>query len=810
MLDEDIWKKLNVIDDFKQVDPNFNTSPSKETEVKIFYNDNSIFFGVKIYDDINQISGNLAQYDDWFEGFENSSDYFIVEIDSYHDHQTSFAFAVNSVGVRADYMIYNDNPEMIDDDWNQKWEAKVQKTEEGWNIEYEIPFKALKFNNTDNIGINFIRYIKRNNEYHSWVVLPRETEGVVSHYGHLVGMEIEKNKYLSFRPYLLFGSTKYNDYYYKNIELMNEFNIINKSNYEKLIGLDLAYNINNFSTFSITMNPDFGQIEQDPSEINLTGYETYFEEKRPFFIESSNIFNTPINIFYSRRVGGDVKLNYNSLDTLLNYRTDLNLALKLTGKSNNGISYGLIAAESEIDSSKSIFDENKIHTSTFRLAKDLFDGNSYFGFMDVYYDDGFSKSNIISFDGLFNFYNNKLNLDAQIINSYNKKESIESFDGNGVSMEISFKDKIENKFNFLNNKIFETWLNLEVFDDDLEIYNTGYLYRNDLKKIDFGISIFHENYNQISNEYFSPNPSVKNYLLFFKSTIAQKRNDDLRLTNTVSLNWKSTFNNYWFLNLGLISGLEYFDDRLYDYYLDQIQSSLIVKKPKYKKFYLSFGSNPTKNYSFNASLNLFKNKFNDKGFSYTISSIIRPFTWFNLDMSYNIDLNNEKYHFLKVRKLSNSGIREEEILYQFTKSNNLEKYISSRASVFFNDKISLQLYLEYYKNKNNVSEDVDDLSILRQENNLSYPIYSNALTLDENYNILYRTNYSSFTSNIVFKWEYNPSSILYVVYSIYKDVSGINFENFVDLINYEFNESDNAEIFFDKSFYIKIDYWFDL
>ena len=122
----------------------------------------------------------------------------------------------------------------------------------------------------------------------------------------------------------------------------------------------------------------------------------------------------------------------------------------------------------------------------------------------------------------------------------------------------------------------------------------------------------------------------------------------------------------------------------------------------------------------------------------------------------------------------------------------------------------MQLYLEYYKNKNNLSEDVDDLSILREENNLSYPIYSNALALDENYNILYRTNYSSFTSNIVFKWEYNPSSILYVVYSIYKDVSGIDFESFVDLINYEFNESDNAEIFFDKSFYVKIDYWFDL
>ena len=80
-----------------------------------------MYFGVKIYDDPDKVVGNLAQYDDWFEGFENSSDYFIIEIDSYHDHRTSYAFAVNSVGVKADYMIYDDDSNLIDDDWNQQW-----------------------------------------------------------------------------------------------------------------------------------------------------------------------------------------------------------------------------------------------------------------------------------------------------------------------------------------------------------------------------------------------------------------------------------------------------------------------------------------------------------------------------------------------------------------------------------------------------------------------------------------------------------------------------------------------------------------
>ena len=779
------------------------SSPSQKTTVKVFYNDNSLYFAVKIYDEVDEIEGNRAQYDDWFEGFESSSDYFIIELDSYHDHRTSYAFAVNSMGVKADYMIYDDSPNMIDDDWNQKWNSAVFKDIDGWNIEFEIPFKILRFNNPDKMGVNFIRYIKRNNEYISWVVMPREIEGLVSHYGHLCDMDIKKNKYIFFKPYLLFGATSYDDYYYIDIEEdVDNFNIINQHINPEMIGLDLQYNVNNFSTFSMTINPDFGQIEQDPSEINLTAYETYFEEKRSFFIESSNLFKTPIDIFYSRRIGSRIKLNSNLNDLNDNYyNSNLDIALKLTGKNNNGLSYGVLATQSEIDSSYSRLDNQKIHTSAFRVSKDILDGNSYFGFMDVYYKDIYNESNIISIDGLFNFIDNKLNFDTQVINSMNKNNN-----ASGLSFELSFKDKLSNIVNNnISNKILETWLNVEVYDDDLDINNTGYLYRNDLRKMIFGISLINQD---IENQSIFKKNAMKNYLLYFQSTIAKKRFSDLRLVNSSSINWKATFNNFWYFNIGLIKGLEYFDDRLYDYYLDQIQSSLVLKKPSYQQIYFSFGNSPSNDYSFNISTEYFSNKIRDNGFSYSFSTVLRPANWINLELSYNLDKNKEKYHFLKVRKLSNNGIREDEI-YEFTASENLEKYITSRASVFLKNNISLQLYMEYYVNKNRLSENENDLSILGEGNNYEYPISSPASTLDENYNLLYRTNYSSLTTNFVFKWEYKQGSNLYFVYSIYKDVSGISFNDLIDLIKYEFNSENKSEIFFDRSVYIKADYWFD-
>ena len=379
----------------------------------------------------------------------------------------------------------------------------------------------------------------------------------------------------------------------------------------------------------------------------------------------------------------------NDNDTLLNYKSKLNLAMKLTGKNDMGISFGAIIAESEVDSIYSNFNNEKIYSSVVRVTQDILEGNSYIGFMDVYYKNKSFESNIVSFDGLFKMMNNKLNIDAQIIHEANNHIH-KHHNAMGLSFEISFKDKFSNFYNskILHDKVLESWLNFEIFDEDLEINDLGYLYRNDLKKIIFGASLLKED----KGEFF------KNYSFYIQSIISKKRHDDLTLKNSTSINWNSTFNNFWHLNYGVINGLEYFDDRLYDYSLDQIQSELIVKKPSYQQFYIGFGSNPSKNSSFNMSMNYFQNKIKDTGFTYKISSIFRPINWINLEFSYSLDINKEKYHFLKVRQLSNSGIRDD-MIYQFTKSNNLEKYLTARASVFFKKNISFELYMEYYTNK---------------------------------------------------------------------------------------------------------------
>ena len=181
--------------------------------------------------------------------------------------------------------------------------------------------------------------------------------------------------------------------------------------------------------------------------------------------------------------------------------------------------------------------------------------------MDVYYKSKSFESNVVSFDGLFNVMKNKLNIDAQIIHAANRANNLNN-SSMGLSFEISFKDKFSNFSNnkILNDKTLESWFNFEIFDDDLEINNLGYLYRNDLKKIIFGASLLKENKGNV----------LKNYSFYIQSIICEKRHDNLTLKNSTSINWKTTFNNFWYLNSGIISGLKYFDDRLYDYYLDHI------------------------------------------------------------------------------------------------------------------------------------------------------------------------------------------------------------------------------------------------
>tara|TARA_Y100001970_G_C14252829_1_gene873072 strand:- start:2704 stop:5301 length:2598 start_codon:yes stop_codon:yes gene_type:complete len=803
-LDELYWSEINFINDFHQAEPINNGMPTKNTEVRIFYDDQYLYFGVTLYDNPDKIVGKFSQYDDWYEGFDTNSDYFVIEIDSYHNHQTSYGFAINSKGVKADYKISNDDPEFIDDDWNQRWDAAVSKSNKGWFIECRIPFRILKYKDSKDMGLNFIRYIQRNNEYISWVVLPRELDGVVSQYGHLRNLDMSSNKYFSLKPYFIYGKTKFDNLYYKNDWIVSDnLFMINKSiptPIHDYWGMDLKWDINNFYSIDLAINPDFGQIEQDPSEINLTAYETYFEEKRSFFTDGSSIFKTPINIFYSRRIGDDLKISIN--DTTYYYSTQLQLASKIVGRNNYGTSFGVISTKSEIDSLGSIYDHNNNYVSGLRLKQDILDGNSYFGIMGVTSSSFYSNTNIISLDGLVNLLDNRLTLDGQFIYSkYNKKiDDIELKRGTGSSIEASYKDRLSNLINnnYLDDRTFESWINIQFYDKNLNIEDIGYLYRNDLRRFNIGLSILREiNNNNLKKHEFTI------------QSISGNNTNGVNVQNLSSFNMKFIFSNYWMFDFGVIHSLKHYDDRLYDYYNDQIFSELILKKPASNEFYFSFGNNPVMDFSFNATFNYYKNMLNDIGKSYLISSNYKFNDYFNFDFSYALNLNNERYHFLKVRTTSNSGNRNRNDIYQFTKSDNLEKYITIRASTNLENNISLQLYMEYFVNINDISDNQDDFTTLNATSSYGYPQYT-AFNLDSNYNILYKTNYSSLTLNYIFQWEYQTGSNIYIVYSAFKEVSGRDFNNAHQLLGYKKKIDDIVEIYNDQSLFLKIDFWIDI
>ena len=797
---ESIWKDIDIIDDFLQAEPIYQSDPSKRTNVQIVYDDQYLYLGVTLFDSRDNIIGRMAQYDSWYEGFENKSDYFIVEIDSWHNHQTSYCFAVNSLGVKSDYMIYDDDPEKIDDDWDARWQSATSMNDDSWTIEYKIPLSILKFKNNKDMGINFIRYIKKNNEYLSWVLLPREKKGIVSHYGHITNLEIDQQKYLSVKPYILNGKTQFNDRYFSssntNLDI-NDVQYLNTSIRRNKFGLDLSYLINSNTQIDISLNPDFGQVEQDPSEINLTGYETYFEEKRDFFKESSALFETPIDVFYTRRIGGDLELNNEK------HSTKLNTAIKLTKKSENEVSYALILSQGEykIDT-LNIY--NKIYNSVFRVSKNILDGKSSFGVIGTNYNDKINSSGVVGIDGLFYFYDNRMIFDGQIASSSTNNQN-----GLGTSFELSFQDKVnsENCNYLLKDKIIESWVNGQIYDENFDISKIGYLERNDFQKFNLGVAFSQEKTTKLFNNY-----SFDMQFNYASNT------SGVSLIKALELNYKAVFSNYWTFGIGASRVLNHYNDRLYDYYLNSTESK-IVKMPSSYKGFLSISSPPINDFNFSINTIVTNNELNDNGKNLYFLSNYKLTKWFDFELGYGLHTSNEKYHFLMIRQKPHFGetprkfdfeynLYTESQEYLFTKSDNMEKHLTLRTSIYFKNNISTNMYLEYFVNQSNFGDTYSKLL-----NDFSYPegnfLFTSLGNLEE-INLRYNAKYTSAILNFVFQWEYKPNSNLYVVYSYYKQVNGMRFNNFKELIEYENINNDLTETFYDQSLFLKCDYWFDI
>ncbi len=352
-LNEPSWELATLVSDFKQFDPEEGAEPTEQTAIKILYDDNALYVGVKCYDsEPSAIEKQITRRDR-----SSQADRVSVIIDLYHDHNTAFLFSGSVSGVVSDGVLSHDGL-VYDVQWDAVWEFEARIDEDGWSGEFKIPFSALRFTeqNSEYIwGINFRRYIARKKETTEWVLVKRGeaapgTISSVSKMGHLVGMnEIKPPIHLEVLPYML---SKVSDLYVPQLSSLHREIIGNA-------GLDVKYGISNNFTLDMAINPDFGQVEVDQSVLNLSVFETFYPEKRPFFLEGAQLFtfgnlfdNRPLRMFYSRRIGKKPSVPFGSPSAGYFFAeepqtTTILGAGKLTGRTEGGLSIGMLSALTE-------------------------------------------------------------------------------------------------------------------------------------------------------------------------------------------------------------------------------------------------------------------------------------------------------------------------------------------------------------------------------------------------------------------------------------------------------------------------------
>ena len=297
---ETAWKKAPVISDFVQRRPAEGSAPTYQTEARVLFDAANLYVAIEAIDpEPAKIVGHLSRRDSL-----TASDWVSVYLDSYHDKRTAYEFGVNPVGVKYDRYWFNDSNSDIS--WDAVWDAAVSRSPRGWRAEFRIPFSQLRFNpaTSSTFGFAVARTLARADESSTWPLLPRSASGFVSSFGDLTGLSFAQPlKKLEIAPYLLSEVTT------KPTERGNP---LSKSpDPSATVGLDMKYAVAPGLTFTGTINPDFGQVEADPAVVNLSGFETFFPEKRPFFVEGSGTFSFDIDcndgdctgLLYSRRIG---------------------------------------------------------------------------------------------------------------------------------------------------------------------------------------------------------------------------------------------------------------------------------------------------------------------------------------------------------------------------------------------------------------------------------------------------------------------------------------------------------------------------
>jgi hypothetical protein len=333
--DDAAWLQGEWAGDYKQQMPVEGGKPLHPTELKILYDDQNVYVAIRAYDDPAQVHRYPGRRDD-FGGY--AVDIVGICFDSYNDKRTGFEFDLTAGGGKIDLVLGNGETEW-DTSWDAVWDGKVAHDEKGWTAEFRIPLNQLRFGPQDEQvwGMHAWRWIARNGEEDQWQLIPRQNTGRMHQLGELHGVRgLGRRRHLELLPHVVAkgasGPAAGND----------------GSEGSGAIGLDAKLGLTSNFTVDATVNPDFGQVEADPSVVNLTAYETFYEEKRPFFLEGRKIFDFQTagsdQLFYSRRIGQAPNAPLPAYGETVEApdSTTILSAAKVTGKTGEGLSVGLL------------------------------------------------------------------------------------------------------------------------------------------------------------------------------------------------------------------------------------------------------------------------------------------------------------------------------------------------------------------------------------------------------------------------------------------------------------------------------------
>jgi Domain of unknown function (DUF5916)/Carbohydrate family 9 binding domain-like len=389
-MDEKVWDAVEWGGDFITYQPNEGKSPNQATNFKLLYDDKYLYVGIQCIDTQPDSIIKRMSRRDAFPG-----DWVAIFIDSYKDKRSAFSFTVSASGVRGDEFVSNNGD--FDESWNPIWFAKTSMIAQGWSAEMKIPFSQIRYGSeTDKVwGLQVMRRLFRKEERSIWQYIPQSAGGWVSEFGELHGLkDIKSQKQVEIAPYVVAKTETYKP------EKGNPF-ATGRDN-KLTVGVDGKVAVTSDLILDYTINPDFGQVEADPSQVRLDGFQNFFEERRPFFIESRNIFDYQLTgsavgldldsdlLFYSRRIGGSPH-GYPSLGNneyaLTPQKTNILGAAKFSGKTKKGWSIGLLESITQpvfaqIDHEGSRREEKIEPLTNFfvsRIQKDFNDGQTIIG-----------------------------------------------------------------------------------------------------------------------------------------------------------------------------------------------------------------------------------------------------------------------------------------------------------------------------------------------------------------------------------------------------------------------------------------------